>query len=866
MTGSRLSRLVRQAALPEITICQGFEYWVRETPDVVAVVCGNESVTYAELNARANRLAHFLIAQGIGPDSPVGICTERSIELVVGQLGVLKAGGVYVPLDADFPPERLAFMLEDTAPAVLLTQRHLLSALPLDPNRLLVCLDDAEGLWQRESSENPAVPLTPDHLAYIVYTSGSTGQPKGVALAHRGVVRLVRGQDYAPFRPEQRFLMLASPSFDGIIFELWGPLLNGACCVVFAERWPEADRLETVIREQGVTCLFLTTGLFNQIIDHRPEALRTVGTLLVGGEAHSVKHTQRALELLKDTLLVNGYGPTECTTFACAHRIGPRETWGCESVPIGGPINHTECLIVDEAMQVLPVGEAGELLLGGAGLAREYWRRPDLTVERFVLHPLPECAGQKLYRTGDRCRVLPNGTIEYLGRLDDQIKLRGYRIEPGEIERVLREYPGIGDTAVFVREHDEGRQLAAAIVAGPDGTPPAMEALRSWLQTRLPDFMVPVWFTRLEALPLTSNGKVNRRALSESSRAVRLDSPAEMGADGSREEALLHLWRRMLGDEKVGPEDNFFARGGDSLACMELAIELGRLLQRPVSVSWVHQAPTVAAMARKCASIVAHGGGPSLPLFQLPGLHGGSKAQAKLALMLSDRWQSYDTLVYPGARENRGELKRIEDFAAEMVRQIRRVRPTGPYALSGFSFGALVAYEVARQLTLSGEQVVKLVLWDPGLIGELGTEPKRQILSKAWGKVRRKVRSLFQPGGWQNGFRISALTRSQLKQPLRWILPRQRAIESLGRVPNWTGDFIGTALRAFATYRLGTYPGDVVLMQCKRENGDFAATAVWKRAVKGRLTIHRFDCPHDVMLKEPVVEEVLEFTRRELDA
>ncbi len=859
-----VSRLVRCAVIPDLTIAQAFEHWATLTPEAFAVVCGETGVTYGELNARANQLAHFLIRRGVKAETAVGICAERSIEMVVGQLGVLKAGGVYVPLDADYPAERLAFMLEDTNPPVLLTQRHLQSSMPSSPSRLLVCLDEVGAAWESESKENPVTPITADSLAYIIYTSGSTGQSKGVALAHRGVVRLVHGQDYAPFEPGQRFLMLASPSFDGIIFELWGPLLNGACCVVFAERWPEASRLEHVIQMQRVSCMFLTTGLFNQILDHRPEALTTLGTLLVGGEAHSVRHTQRALALLPDTILVNGYGPTECTTFACTYRIGPSETWGSTSVPIGGPINNTECVIVDEAMGVVEVGEPGELLLGGPGLAREYWRHPELTAQKFVPHPLPEFAGNRLYRTGDRCRLMANGEIEYLGRIDDQIKLHGYRIEPGEIECALREHTFVSDAVVFIREHENGRQLAAAIVPEVGGRSPPAEELRAWLRVRLPDYMIPVWWTYEQVLPLTSNGKVDRRKLVDRANFAGRDDGAVSSKNATLEQELLAIWRRLLGDQTVGLNDDFFQLGGDSMSSMELALEVGRLFQRPIPVGWVYQAPTAAAMARLVAfgdeHSGTHQGEAPLCLFHLPGLHGGIKAQVELGKALSSRWRSIYTLVYPGSLEKRGQLERIEDFAGDIVRQIRAIQSKGPYALCGFSFGA------ARQLELTGGRVEKLVLWDPGLVREIKTESRRKILRQFWGKVSRKVCGVFRPKGWRTLFTLSPLTREQLRRPWLWILPRQRAISMLSRQPDWSGDFVVTALRAFANYRLPKYHGDVVLMQAWREDGKFAPTERWEAAIKGKLKFHHFECPHDEMLRGPLKGMVIETTRRELES
>ncbi|HEX8293529.1 MAG TPA: amino acid adenylation domain-containing protein, partial [Pyrinomonadaceae bacterium] len=418
----------RQLCLPEL-----FEAQAARSPEAVALTAGDTQVTYRELNERANRLAHLLRERGVGADTLVALSLERSPEMVAAVLAVLKAGGAYLPLDSNYPRERLAFMLADAGIEILITEQHLLDTLPEHQART-VLLDTHSGEIGRQSAENLATPLSPDNLAYVIYTSGSTGTPKGVAVTHRGVTRLLFGVDYARL-DQTRTLLHASPiSFDASTFELWGALLHGGRCVLFPERVPTAEALRRCVERWGVTTMWLTSSLFNAVVDEDVEALRGVGELLVGGEALSVAHVRRAMRALPGTRLINGYGPTENTTFTCCNPLEEPPSEAAASVPIGRPIGNTEVYVLDDAMEPLGVGVVGEFYAGGAGLARGYLGRPGLTAERFVPHPHSRVPGTRLYRTGDLARYLADGSVEFVGRADGQVKVRGFRIELGEIE------------------------------------------------------------------------------------------------------------------------------------------------------------------------------------------------------------------------------------------------------------------------------------------------------------------------------------------------------------------------------------------------------------------------------------------------
>jgi aspartate racemase len=466
-----------------------FEEQVAQNPEAVAVVDDQHTLSYGDLNARANQLAHYLRGLGVGTDVLVGLCMQRSVDMVVAILGILKSGGAYVPLEPSYPSQRLAFMLEDTQAPVLLTEAALREQLPPFQGRV-ICVDRDWARIAQEPKTNPS-PLTTAHsLAYVMYTSGSTGVPKGVAVPHRGVVRLVRGANYVDFGPEHTHMLLAPISFDASTFELWGALLNGAKCVVFAERVPSSQSLGRALREHGITTLWLTAALFNTVVDEAPDILAGLKQLLTGGEALSVPHVRRALARLPETALINGYGPTESTTFTCCYRIPRPLPESLTSVPIGRPISNTQVYVLDADRNPVPIGVPGELYIGGDGLARGYINQSGLTEERFVANPFIGDADARLYRTGDRVRYLADGNIEFLGRLDDQVKIRGFRIEPGEIQATLLQHPAVNEAVVVARSDDNGCKLAAYVV--PRSTnPPAPMDLLAFLRLRLPDYMVP---------------------------------------------------------------------------------------------------------------------------------------------------------------------------------------------------------------------------------------------------------------------------------------------------------------------------------------------------------------------------------------
>lgn len=573
-----------------------FEDQVRRTPDAIAVVFEGESLTYRQLNVRGNRLAHCLRRLGVGPETLVGLCIERSLEMIVGLLGILKAGGAYVPLDPSYPRERLAFMLQDTQALVLLTQQALVDNLPVD-DQTVICLDSHWDAIAHEPDEPLGTETTSGYLAYVMYTSGSTGKPKGVSVTHRNVVRLVLHPNYAKLTADEVFLQFAPIAFDAATLEIWGALLNGGRLVVFPPGLSTLERLGETIQKQQITTLWLTAGLFHHMVDQQVDCLKGLRQLLAGGDVLSVVHVQTVLKALPECQLINGYGPTENTTFTTCHRLQAGVLVG-SSVPIGRPVSNTQVYVLDEHLEPVAIGMIGELYTGGDGLARGYLNRPDLTAERFIPHPFSEEPGARLYKTGDLARYLPDGTIEFIGRMDHQVKIRGFRVELGEIEAVLSRHPAIRHAVVSASDGLTGERYLAAYVVTKQEPSPTTTELRTFLQEHLPDYMVPAVFVTLDALPLTRNGKVDRQALPAPDRARPALALPYVAPRKPTEEVLARICAEVLGLDQVGIHDNLFDLGAHSLGITQIVARVRHDLHVALPLNCVFEHPSVTALAK----------------------------------------------------------------------------------------------------------------------------------------------------------------------------------------------------------------------------------------------------------------------------
>ncbi|HEX6747842.1 MAG TPA: amino acid adenylation domain-containing protein, partial [Longimicrobium sp.] len=578
-----------------------FEEQAERTPDAVAVVHEDRSLTYAALNARANRLAHHLRALGVGPEACVAILMPRSIELVVSELAILKAGAAYVPIDPSFPAERIAFMLADSGSAVVLALPG--ADLPELPGVRRVDVDAlAEG-----NAENPRVPADGEAPAYVMYTSGSTGRPKGVVVPHRAIARLVFDNGYADFGADDRVAFAANPAFDATTMEVWGPLLHGGRTVVVPQDvLLDPDAFAGTLADQQVTTLFITTAVFNQHAQAIPGALASLRRLLTGGEAADPSSFARVLAEGGPVSLIHCYGPTETTTFAITHPVTDVAP-DARTIPLGRPISNTRVYILDSRGQPVPVGVAGEMHIGGAGVALGYLNRPGLTAERFVVDPFAAEAGARMYRTGDLGRWLPDGTIEFVGRTDFQVKIRGFRIEPGEIEARLLAHGAVREARVIVREDQPGeKRLVAYVVGGVE-----VEGVREHLRRGLPEYMVPAAIVVLERLPLTPNGKLDRKALPAPEHAAGTDR--YVAPRTPVEEVLAGIWAEVLRLERVGVEESFFELGGHSLLATRVVSRIRELFGVELPLRALFEGPTVVEVAGRVEERRRAGESAALP-------------------------------------------------------------------------------------------------------------------------------------------------------------------------------------------------------------------------------------------------------------
>ncbi|MGP2705874.1 non-ribosomal peptide synthetase, partial [Serratia marcescens] len=565
-----------------------FEQWVQRTPDAVAVVNDRDSLSYAQLNAHANQLAHQLIAQGVRPGDRVATSLERSVSLVIAQLAILKAGAAYVPLDPHLPVARQAWIIGDSGASLILCDRDIDREIAGE----IACLRIDR--LRQNPTHDPAVPRAGGAPAYIMYTSGSTGTPKGVMVTHQGILRLAINNRFASFERGDRFAFAANPAFDASTLEMWGALLNGASLAIIApEVLTEAEALAAALVRQGINVLFLTTSLFNQYAHSIAATLAQLKYLLSGGEAADPHAFARMLKEAGPVRLINAYGPTECTVFATTATIERVDPW--QRLPIGRPIGNTRIYLLDEHGQPVPLGATGEIYIAGPGVALGYLNRAELTAERFLADPFNP--GERMYRTGDLARYLPDGNIDYLGRNDRQVKIRGFRIECGEIEARVAGHPAVREAVVDVLGEADNKRLVAWVVPEADAARQTLAVtLRQYLAGMLPEFMLPAAWVALDTLPLTPNGKLDRRALPEPQEdAYVREVYAE--PEGELETLLAGIWRELLGIERVGRHDNFFELGGHSLLAVKLMAQLRRV-GLSAGVQTLFTAPTLSTLAQ----------------------------------------------------------------------------------------------------------------------------------------------------------------------------------------------------------------------------------------------------------------------------
>ena len=742
-----------------------FEEQAARTPDAVAVVHGGRTLTYSQLNARANQLAHHLRGLGVGPEALVAICVERSLEMVVGLLAILKAGGAYVPMDPSYPQERLAYMVKDSVPAALLTLAHLKDILPAGANSLpTIALGTGAPLWAGMPDSNPdRAGLRGDHLAYVIYTSGSTGMPKGVMVEHRHLYNYLYWAWHF-YAPAAGAAVSSSLSFDATVTSIFTPLLCGGALQIVPEG-SEIDGLGKLLCGNGYAGLVKITPAHLDAVGRTvaaEEKQPSASLFVVGGEALAPSTVRLWQQMQPDVRIVNEYGPTE-TVVGCVVYEVPADFPLAATIPIGRPIANTQIYILDARGDPAPIGVGGELYIGGAGVARGYLNRPDLTAERFVADPFSAEPGARMYKTGDLGRWTADGIIEYLGRNDFQVKIRGFRIELGEIEARLAECEGVSEVNVIAREDSPGdKRLATYYVADAKIRP---EALRAHLLVSLPEYMVPAAYVRLDRMPLTHNGKLDRKALpAPDSGAYALD--AYEAPAGPVEEKLARIWSGVLGLDRIGRYANFFDLGGHSLLAIRMLTLIEAEFGHSLNLTSLFRAPSIATLGQ----LLQQGGSPSIsspyvvsiqpegtkpPLFAII----TPTAYVNIARHLGNTQPVIGLQLFNPAKRPELKHSRLEDVAGEYVKLIREIQPQGPYAVIGWCVGGVLAFETAQQLVQMGHKVSFTGIidgWAPDYIRRRGAVWLKAAdfalrCKRAYAEIRagrRSVKSLMKPFTW----------------------------------------------------------------------------------------------------------------------
>ena len=850
----------------DLCVHELFEQQVQRTPDAVALVFEDQQLTYAELNARANRLARHLRSQGVGIETPVGMCLERSLDLVVSILGILKAGAMYVPLDAEYPKERTLHMIENTNTYLVLTQRSVLNRINYLPNPL--CIEEVAETSCRGLEICESLPkVSIQSIAYVIHTSGSTGIPKGVAVSQSSLVNLLSWADGVLFTDVETALMGVAPAtFDISLAEFLAPLLTGKTTVFTSK---EIARDPTALIEQ----IALQNNCVVQATPATWVSLLDIGwngrgcrTAVSTGEALPASVRSKLLQL--DLRVLDLYGPTETTIWSTYREVHGTDNYSC----IGRPIANTQVYVLDSSKQLVPRGIPGELYIGGDGLARGYLNRPDLTAERFVPNPFSQSPISRLYRTGDLCRWRADGNLEYLGRIDHQVKLRGFRIELGEIESVLANHSSIAQCVVILREDRPGDKRLVAYYIASGETLPSIAQLREHLQASLPEYMIPSAFVLLDALPLTASGKIDRRGLPapdlKDIDAQEHYTPPRNGI----EEQLVEIWQEVLGINQIGIHANFFALGGHSLLAVRLFARIEKAFGRKLPLAILFRRGTIEHLAEILAEpsrqteiatvLPLQTTGDGRPLFLMPTIGGGALVSRPLFELLDGRFPIFG-LQIALELQNLDQVRDFRAMAGGIVTALRRFQPHGPYAIAGFSFGGMMAYEVACQLTELGEQVDLLAIIDTG--------PSRRGLRPRWShRWKQALRIGANVPSWIreecrnfSAEQVTLRIRRKLRQFYRQLASRGQGkiqfddIFNLGRIPLQNRELAQALYEGFRDYIPRPYSGKLTLIRAR--TGPLLRGRTpdlgWSRFV-GHVDIRTIPGNHETIFHPPHVTEL----------
>ena len=830
---------------PALCLHAIFEQQVARDPHHAALIFGSQKLTYRELNVRANRLAHHLRQQGVQNGSLVGLYLERSLEMVVAIYGVIKAGGAYVPYDPEMPAARLSSMLEDSKPAIVLTLSRLATNLS-SSGAQVIALDSGWKAIETQPDSNPAIPLNGHDPIYAIYTSGSTGLPKAAVNVHEAVTnRILWMQDQYQLTANDRVLQKTPYTFDVSVWEFFWPLVTGATLVI-AEPGGHRDPayLAGLIEKTRVTTIHFVPSMLREFLNSgNAERCRTLRRVICSGEALSVDLQNAFFDCLPAELH-NLYGPTEAAvdvTYWECRRDTSRAT-----VPIGKPIANVKMHVLDKHLQPLPIGFPGELHIGGIALAQGYLNRPELTAAKFIHDPLSDRVGARLYKTGDLARYLPDGNIEYLGRIDNQVKLRGFRIELGDIEANIMAYPGIRGCAVMVREDQPGdKRLVAYILQGEAGFD--IEQLRAHLRGSLPDYMVPSAFIPLEAFPQTSSGKLDRKALPAPS--FSRSKERELIAPRDNFEArLVRIWEDVLKVNPIGVQDNYFDLGGYSILAVRLFSEIRKAFGIELPLATLYSAPTVESLAAVLAKngegalwsslVPIRRAGSKPPFYFVSGVGGGVLVFRDLALYLGD-----DQPVYALQPKRPGENERyptsIEEMASQYVEDVLAQQPAGPYYIGGYSLGGFIAFEMAQQLTRAGHQIAFLGIFDANAPLRIADEKAAFAPRRNTGSRLARLKSIVQSNT------VGEFVKQKIASKRMWV--NEKLARSLNRpMPAELQTLEGSQAFAGLNYVGRPYSGSLIVFRSAERPPDepWSYQLGWENVVKGEVEVHEIQGDH----------------------
>jgi amino acid adenylation domain-containing protein len=863
------------AAYPNICVHELFERQAAKTPDLTAVVSEDKTLSYRELNERANQLAHYLRKRGVGPEVLAGICLNRTPEMVIGLLGIWKAGGAYVPLDPAYPRERLSYMMRDSAAKFLLTSGELKRLIPSADDKAIL-LDSDWRQIAKESSANPESGAVPSNLAYVMYTSGSTGEPKGVMIPHSGLANYLTWAIGAYGVEEgQSVPVHSSISIDLTVTSLYLPLLAGGKVELLREDAGAQNLIAALKKAENRNLVKITPShleLLSQQLSPQ-QAASVTKTFVIGGEVLLAKNLELWREFAPATRLINEYGPTETVVGCCVYEVCPEDP-RAGPVAIGRPIANTQLYILDRNLQPVPAGVKGDLYIGGDGVARGYLNMPELTQKNFIADPFSGKNGARLYKSGDLARYRKDGTLEFLGRVDDQVKVRGYRIELGEIEAALVAHPAVQSCKVLAVEQTPGnKQLVTyAILQGNES--PSAEDLKDFLKLSLPEYMVPAQIVFMDSFPLILNGKIDRRALPAPTHGNISAAHEFVPPRTEIEKKVAAMWAELLDVEQIGIHDDFFDLGGHSLMAIKALSRIREEFDVDLPLATLLQAPTIAQLAALLHKrdlipswsllVPVRAGGTKPPFFLVHDLGGNVLDYRRLVNHLESDQPVY-AIQAQGLDGNLIKDAALEEMAADYVAELRSFQPEGPYFLGGFRLGGLLALEAAEQLTAAGQKVGLVIMIQSIHPEAMNYKPNTPVFQRIWYQLQKRAsleweNLLHNPKGYVSERIVHLWDAVRLRTSIAYQKVTGKAPS---KSPEWSKLYFFEAVgvehkKAMDKYRPGPYDGDVLIIRASEQLAGLIADEHlgWDRTLHGKLDVCEIHGHQENFLLEPNVSQL----------